>query len=450
MSVLKLSELIGAFSLALDLTEGQPRGHCVRSCWIGMHIGQRLGLRKPELWALYYAILLKDLGCSSNAARICELYLTDDRAFKRDFKRVGSGLPLLAFVARRTAPHAGWRRRVAALREIGRGNVAHELIQTRCSRGADIARRLGFPEPVAGAVHALDEHFDGSGQPDGLRGDAIPLGARIALLAQVVDVLHFSQGPAAALAEARARSGRWFDPALVRALEEVARDAGFWRMLASPGIEAAVHALEPHEEVITVDEDYLDAIAVAFGEVVDAKSPFTAGHSARVGHYTDRVARELGIAADRRRWLWRAAMLHDVGKLGISNTILDKPGALTEQEWTTVQQHAIYTEQILACIPQFSELSHVAAAHHERLDGRGYPKGLAADEITLETRIITVADIFDAITAERPYHPPMPAAQGLDIMRAHLDSQIDRACFAALEQSLAEAPVGAEAELAGA
>ena len=286
MSKLKLAELIGSLSYALDLTEGQPAGHCVRCCWIGMHVGRHLGMRDDELWTLYYTLLLKDLGCSSNAARICELYLTDDRDFKRDLKRVGSSTPqVLAFVVSRTGPHAGWRRRLGAILNIVRNGdaVAQELIQTRCSRGAAIARQLRFPESVALAVHGLDEHFDGSGRPEGLRGDAIPLASRIALLAQVVDVFHFNDGVVAAIAEARARAGSWFDPALVAALEAVGQQPGFWSMLASDAVELVVQALEPESQTVELDEDYLDAIAAAYGEVVDAKSPFTAGHSQRSG-----------------------------------------------------------------------------------------------------------------------------------------------------------------------
>lgn len=436
MSELKLAELIGSLSYALDLTEGQPAGHCVRCCWIGMHIGRQIGLDDEELWSLYYTLLLKDLGCSSNAARICELYLTDDRSFKHDFKRVGTGTPqVLAFVVSHTGPHAGWRKRVGAILNIMRNGdaVAQELIQTRCSRGADIARQLRFPESVAQGVHGLDEHFDGSGRPDGLQGDVIPLGSRIALLAQVVDVFHFNDGPDAALAEARSRAGDWFDPELVDALHAIAESPDFWRMLASDDVERAVQALEPGGHGIELDDDYLDAIADAYGQVVDAKSPFTAGHSQRVRHYTDLVASELNIGDSRRRWLRRAAVLHDVGKLGVSNTILDKPARLDADEWAAVQRHATYTGQILERISPFAELARVASAHHERLDGTGYPLGLAADEIALETRIITVADIFDAITAERPYHAPTPVAQTLAIMRAAVGPAIDGDCFAALE-----------------
>src|SRR6476469_7069931 len=116
---MRFSELIGALSHALDLTEGQPRGHCIRVCWIGTHIGRKIGLGGPALRELYYPLLLKDLGCSSNAARICELYLTDDLKFKRDFKTVGEGLPdVLQFVFSHTGLKAGLAGRLRSVASI--------------------------------------------------------------------------------------------------------------------------------------------------------------------------------------------------------------------------------------------------------------------------------------------------------------------------------------------
>lgn len=439
-TTLKLSELISSLSYALDITEGQPEGHCIRSCWIGMHIGAAIGLNEQQLWELYYAILLKDLGCSSNASRICELYLTDDRQFKQDFKLVGASLPqMLGFVFSNTGTHAGgWPQRVKSILNVLRHGkeMADELINTRCHRGADIARQLRFNENVARGIQSLDEHWDGSGRPLGLQGEAIPLNARIALLAQVLDVFHITHGRQAALAEVAARAGGWFDPALVRVVHGLQDNEAFWRQLEADDIDTAVLALEPARCMVPLDEDYLDQIAEGFGQVVDSKSPFTAGHSQRVGHYAERIAAELGMDAARRRWLKRGALLHDVGKLGVSNTILDKPGRLDGDEWAAVQRHAGYTEDILRRIAQFAELAQVAGAHHEKLDGSGYPRGLRAEQIVLETRIITAADIFDAINAERPYHPATPVDKTLDIMRQHLHSAIDAECFAALERVL--------------
>ena len=183
-----------------------------------------------------------------------------------------------------------------------------------------------------------------------------------------------------------------------------------------------------------LDEDYLDEIATAFGQVVDSKSPYTAGHSSRVALYTDRIAEALGIEPVRRRWLRRGALLHDMGKLGVSNAILDKPGKLDGEEWAAVQRHALYTESILSRIDAFEELARVSGAHHERLDGKGYPRGIQGDAISLETRIITTADIFDAITAERPYRGAVPVAKTLEIMGEEVGRAIDARCFDALKQ----------------
>jgi HD-GYP domain-containing protein (c-di-GMP phosphodiesterase class II) len=440
---LKLSELISALSHALDITEGQPEGHCVRCCWIGMHIGRRLGLDDDALWSLYYTLLLKDLGCSSNAARICQLYLTDDLRFKRDFKAVGDSLPqVLNFVLKHTGLQAGLAERFRTVLNIMRDGdeIAQELIATRCQRGAEIARMLRFPESVAQGIYSLDEHFNGQGRPDGLAGEAIPLYARIALLSQVIDVFHTAGGPQAALDEIRLRSGRWFDPQLVDAFCQVADVAAFWTTLAAPGIIEAVLALEPAAHVVALDDDYLDDIAAAFGQVVDSKSPYTSGHSARVAFYTEMIAETLGLPAERRRWLKRGALLHDVGKLGVSNSVLDKPGKLDADEWAAVQAHAMYTETILSRITAFSELARVSAAHHERLDGKGYPRGLLADEILLETRIITTADIFDAITAERPYRGAIPIPRTLEMMAENVGTAIDAQCFEALKLALARLP----------
>jgi HD-GYP domain-containing protein (c-di-GMP phosphodiesterase class II) len=436
---IRLSELIGALSHALDITEGQPEGHCLRCCWIGMHIGREIGLPEDQLWDLYYTLLLKDLGCSSNAARICELYLTDDLQFKRDFKTVGDSLPkVLQFVLKHTGLKAGLAERFRSVLTILRdgSEIAHELIATRCQRGAEIARLLRFSEDVACGIYSLDEHFNGQGKPQGLSGESIPVFARIALLAQVIDVFHTTGGAQAAMDEVHLRAGRWFDPQLVQAFETVAQYPGFWSTLNSAGIADAVLELEPHSHEVPVDDDYLDDIAAAFGQVVDSKSPYTSGHSARVALYTDMIAESLGLSAERRRWLKRGALLHDVGKLGVSNSILDKAGKLDAEEWDAVKLHASYTETILARISAFSELAKVAAAHHERLDGAGYPRGLSADAISLDTRIITTADIFDAITAERPYRGAIPIARTLEMMAETVGSAIDATCFEALKAAL--------------
>jgi HD-GYP domain-containing protein (c-di-GMP phosphodiesterase class II) len=443
---LKLSELIASLSYALDITEGQPPGHCVRACWIGMHIGRQLGLHEERLWELYYTLLLKDLGCSSNAARICALYLTDDLDFKRDYKTVGDSLPqVLGFVLKHTGLKAGLAERFRSVMTILRDGpeIARELVATRCQRGADIARLLRFPEGVAEGIYSLDEHFNGNGKPERLAGEAIPLYARIALLAQVIDVFHTESGRAGALKEVRARSGQWFDPMLVQAFDTVADSSAFWDTLALEHIDDAVAGLLPAGagQQHPLDDDYLDDIAAAFGQVVDAKSPYTSGHSARVALYTDMIGESLGLSMERRRWLKRGALLHDVGKLGVSNSVLDKAGALDRAEWDAVKLHAEFTETILGRIGAFRELAAIAGAHHERLDGSGYPRGLAAEAIRIETRIITTADIFDAITASRPYRGAIPIPQALEMMQKTVGTALDPDCYDALVRAVERVPL---------
>ena len=186
-----------------------------------------------------------------------------------------------------------------------------------------------------------------------------------------------------------------------------------------------------------MDEDLLDDIADGFAQVVDAKSPYTSGHSKRVAMLTELIAGELGLGADRKRRLVRAALLHDIGKLGVSNEILDKPGKLNPDEWAAIKKHPDMGAAILFRIEAFRSLALIARDHHEKLDGSGYPRGLSGDQIDLDTRIVTVADIFDALTAERPYRPAMPATDALAILEKDVGTALDPDCFAALVRSLA-------------
>lgn len=433
------AELVSALSQALDITEGQPAGHGMRCAWIGTHIGWQIGLGKKDIGNLYYTLLLKDAGCSSNAARICELYLTDDLAFKQDFKSVNDSLPqMLGFILSHTGLKSGLAERFRSLVRIFTegGRIARELIETRCQRGADIVRQMRFPESVAQGILDLDEHWDGQGKPCGLSGHDISLFSRIALLAQVVDVFHTAGGKQAALNEIRLRNASWFDPELVAAFETVATKSEFWISLGSSDLRGKVIALAPQDEGEDVDDDYLDSVAEAFAQVVDSKSPYTAGHSDRVTLYTDMICEELGFSPERRRFMKRVALLHDLGKLGVSNQVLDKPGKLDEAEWAEMRRHPEQSRLILSGIAAFHELAQVAGDHHEKLNGKGYPHGKAGDCISLEARIITVADIFDALTAERPYRGAMPVDKALAIMRDDVDEGIDATCFNALKSAL--------------
>jgi HD-GYP domain-containing protein (c-di-GMP phosphodiesterase class II) len=129
-------------------------------------------------------------------------------------------------------------------------------------------------------------------------------------------------------------------------------------------------------------------------------------------------------------------LLHDIGKLGVSNTILDKPAKLNEDEWAAMKRHTTLGEMILSRIAAFEELAAIAGGHHEKLDGNGYPRGLRAEQISLEIRIVTTADIFDALTAERPYRAAMPVDKALSIMTEMVGTALDPRCFDALKRAI--------------
>lgn len=431
-----MGEVLVALSRALDITEGQPPGHGMRAALIGYRLGEALGLSGTALSNLFYTVLLKDLGCSSNAARICELYLADDLTFKHDFKLVSDSLPAaLRFVLDHTGLQAGLAARFRAIITIVRngGEIVDELIETRCQRGATIAARMGFPEEVATGIHDLDEHWDGSGRPSGLVGEAIALNARVALLAQVVDVFRTSRDGEIALREARARRGTWFDPKLVDCLCAIAGPA-FWQEIGADDIARVLSDLPPIRDAGYVRDVKIDDVITGFAEVVDAKSPYTAGHSARVALYADMIAAEMGLSQGSRTILGRGALLHDIGKLGVSNQVLDKPGRLDEAEWQAIRRHPVDGCNVLGSVDAFAYLARIAEAHHERLDGKGYPHGLRAPELDLATRITSVADVFDALTADRPYRDAMPLEKAMSILEGDTGTAFDPDCVDALRR----------------
>lgn len=436
---IRSAELLSALSHALDLTEGQPQGHCIRVCWIGTHIGKAINLSAQDLSELYYTLLLKDLGCSSNAARICQLYLTDDLTFKSDFKLIdGSLSQALRFVLSHTGLQSGMADRFRAVVNIMKngGEISRELIEARCNRGAEIARMMGFSDQVADAIQHLDEHWDGRGKPEGVAARNIPTSAQIALLAQVADVFHTSAGKAAAIAEIENRSGTWFAPDLVEVFIALSDWDGLWEPLNSPHLKSHILSLEPGEHIRTATEVDLDRIAQGFAMVIDSKSPFTRGHSDRVALFSDLIAEELGYPENHRRWLRRAALLHDIGKLAISNTILDKPAKLTPEEYDIIKTHPVHSATILKSVAAFADMAAVAGQHHERLDGKGYPFGLKAEVISLDTRIVTTADVFDALTADRPYRKAMSPLDAMAIMEKDSGTAFDPVCLTALKSAL--------------
>jgi HD-GYP domain-containing protein (c-di-GMP phosphodiesterase class II) len=430
-----LSELIGALSQALDIAEGEPPGHAARSCLIGMRLAYELELDPGARSDLFYALLLKDAGCSANSAHMAALFGADDQVAKRTSKLVNWARPLDAFVwsLRTVAPEGSVAERTRRLQAIRHeGQVTRALMRARCYRGAEIARKLGFSEATAEAIRALDEHWDGHGQPHGLSGTDIPLLARILCLAQTVEVFHTAGGRRAAYRVARKRRGEWFDPDLVDALYSFRFDTAFWASLK----DGDVSTVEPSDRVLTADEARLDQIVEGFASVIDAKSPWTHEHSDRVCAIATGMATVMGFSEPALRQLRRAALVHDLGKLSVSNRILDKPATLTDEERSRFTQHPLVAEQILGQVPTFLELAVVASAHHERLDGSGYPRGLTRDALSVPMRVLAVADVYEALISDRPYRAAYSPRDALEVMRSDVPQRLDPDAFAALETML--------------
>jgi putative nucleotidyltransferase with HDIG domain len=440
---ISFSAIISALSFAIDLTEGAVPGHALRTCILGMKIAAAANLPENQVPPLYHALLLKDVGCSSNAARMCQIVGGDDRVVKNGAKLqdwTKPHKPTLDTLKRlwtQVLPPATALKRVARIGKIALNQHKNneEMIALRCERGARIAHKLGLSDDTARAIHALDEHWDGSGYPGHLKGNAIPKLARILAVAQHLDVFASERDRASALQVLEQRSGRWFDPELVRLTLQLDRNNRLWTDFGSADSTAAARKLvldlEPeHRDGVASEE--VDRICEAFADVVDAKSPFTFRHSMGVADVATSLSIALQLAPDRVQLVRRAALLHDLGKLAVPNTILDKETGLTPEEWETVVQHPRLTREILARIEPFAELAGIAGAHHEKLDGSGYPDGLKASQLGLEARIVAVADVYQALTERRPYRKGMSHAEAMKVLYRLAGQKLDPHCIAAL------------------
>jgi putative nucleotidyltransferase with HDIG domain len=205
-----------------------------------------------------------------------------------------------------------------------------------------------------------------------------------------------------------------------------------WKGLDDKNLVRKVATLEPEYRRLTATEDSIDKICMAFAEVIDAKSPFTYRHSSGVAEAAVEIGQWFGMNAKSLKLLRRAALLHDIGKLSVPNSVLEKPAKLTSDEWTIVKGHPYYTLEILNKIPGFDRLSQDAAAHHEKLDGSGYWRGWGAEKLSRFARILAVADIFDALHAKRPYRDGMPLEKVFQILRSDAPHALDLPCVEAL------------------
>jgi HD-GYP domain-containing protein (c-di-GMP phosphodiesterase class II) len=441
---ISLSEIISALSYALDLTEGAMHGHALRSCLLGMRIAAEAKLAGDQTSSLYFALLLKDVGCSSNASRRCQIVGDDDRALTIGAKYsdwTKPGLSTVKLLWNNVLPDFGAAAHVARILRVGvtQHSNDEEMTGLGCDRGASILGKLGMGEVAAQAVHSLNEHWDGSGQPERRQREQIPLLSRICAIAQHLDMFSTGRGAEKAIETLKQRSGTWFDPELVKVAVSLHRRGALWANCASTDSQddtrQAVLDLDPGKKH-QLGAGRIDHICAAFADVVDAKSNFTFRHSMGVADAAFGIATALHLSAERAQLVRRTALLHDIGKLSVSNSILDKKGKLDAEEWKAIRLHPGLTRSILELVGPFREMAVIAGEHHEKLDGSGYPSRLMAPDLSLESRIIAVADVYSALSEDRPYRAGLGFDEIVSIMAKIVPDKLDADCFYGLVRSI--------------
>jgi HD-GYP domain-containing protein (c-di-GMP phosphodiesterase class II) len=413
----RLAELVAALSLGIDLGFGQPMEHVLRQCLIALRIADRLGLEEADRATVYYTALLINVGCHTDAHEQAKWFGDDIalRSRKYDYEfpslravastvgQLGAGKPALHRF------RVGLEFALSGYRDLS-DMVSHHAAIARL-----LGEQLGLPSTVLDALGAAYEQWDGHGWPGDRKGADVPLAARIAQLAEFVEVAHRLGGPSAAAQVARRRSGKQFDP-------EIAQ------LVAAHGdtLLAGIDSIATWEAVIEADPalsprlsgEELDRALVAIANFVDLKSPYTLGHAQAVADLVAETARGLGLADAETSTLRRAALVHDLGRLGVSNAIWDKQGPLGPGEWERVRLHPYLTERMLQQSPTLAPLGAIAVQHRERLDGTGYPRGLAGAALTRPARILGAADAYQAMREPRPHRPARTADEAAAELRA--------------------------------
>ncbi|WP_124706776.1 HD domain-containing phosphohydrolase [Gordonia insulae] len=424
-------EVLAGLSVAIDLGLGQPAEHMLRSAVIACRLCDRLGLDRTQRATTYYATLLMWIGCHADSQEYAR-WFGDDIAVRSDAYLVDwSGIPYFRFLlgnVGRGEPVGHRVKTLATLFRDARGQIA-TLVHSHCMSAAALARHIGLGPDVERVIAYTYERFDGGGLPRGAAGEDIPIEMRVAQLADMVEVHQRAYGVDGAVAMARSRRGGQFDPTIVDAFV-ADPDA-----VLSPGDDdpwGCAMSLAPETE-IALDDAGLDALVTAIGDFGDLKCPFALGHSRGVATIVDTAARHLGMSMVEVDTARRAAHLHDVGRIGVSSQIWSKPGELSGAEWERVRMHPYLTDRVLMRIPGFGDIAAIARAHHEHLDGTGYPLGLGGAALGRAQRLLTVAVAYQSALEPRPYRDAYPAERAASRIRERADRGVlDGECVEAV------------------
>ena len=415
----RLAELVAALSLGVDLGFGQPMEHVLRQCLIASRIAERCGLDAEQRSTAYYTALLIDVGCHTDAHEQAK-WFGDDIAMKagkydNEFRSVRAALAGMRMIGAGRPPIERFRIMLEFARSGHR--EASRMIEGHAAMARSLAAGLELSQDVQDALGAAYEQWDGKGWPGRVAGAAVPVASRIAHLAEFVEVANRMGGPEGARELARRRGGRQFDPWLAGIVVEDADQllAGLDELRTWNAVIDAEPAL-----AITLSADRFDSSLVAIADFVDLKSPFTLGHARGVSELASAAAARMGMPEADVTALRRAGLVHDFGRLGVSNAIWDKRGTLSPGEWERVRLTPYLTERILHFSPALAPLGATALAHRERLDGSGYPRGLSGSAISPAARVLACADAYQAMREPRPHRPALSAEEAEAALRAEV------------------------------
>src|SRR5829696_1160294 len=405
-SGVRLSEVIAAVSLGADLGLGQPMEHVLRACVIATRFARHLEVSDDDLETTYWVTLLVTVGCTGVSYELTPLF-GDDIAWRSRWHDVGpSALSQLRYHLGRAGNDRSTADRLrvrADLMRTGMRAVQDSLI-AHCHVSGRLGDRVGLDPRISEALGQTFTRWDGKGIPRGLGGDGIVLPMQLCQMADGIEVWHREEGIQGAVDRVRAGAGTFFDPSLVEAWDRAAAEV--LESLADESSWNAVIAAEPRPRP-PLTEPELDAALEVVADYADLKSPWFSGHSRGVAHLAATAARHAGLPEADVTTLHRAALLHDLGRNGVPNSIWDKPGPLTEAEMERAQLHAYYTDRIVRRAGGLAHLAPIASAAHERAEGSGYPRGIAGNTIPMLGRILEAADAYHAMLEPRPHRAAM-------------------------------------------
>ncbi|MEZ3181576.1 LuxR C-terminal-related transcriptional regulator [Streptomyces pimonensis] len=421
MEEVRLAEVLAALSLTTDLAAGMSFEKGLRTCVVATVFARDvLAGDRETCRAVYETALLRSVGCTSFAPELAEIF-GDEVAFQRALKHLdpGGGVPLAEQLVRT----GGWtraegRRLTDTLTEV-LPTVGVEAMRNGCEAGQALGSGLGVRSQTLAALNDVYERWDGRGIPLGIGGERLSFAARVVQVAEQAVLAHASGGEPAAVSAVAGRAGGHLDPALAHAFA-----ADVTRVLAplrEPDALASVVACEP-PPYSTVPAEKVPDLCAVLGRFVDLKGKWLIGHSEHVAQLAESAGRLAGLDADEVTRLRCAALLHDLGRAGISADVWDRPGPLSTAETERVRMHTYWTQRVLERVPALAPLAPIAAAHHERLDGSGYHRGVLGDRPPVTALILSAADVLAALTEPRAHRDALTVDEAVGRLTREADS----------------------------